>query len=651
MRQINIKSMFHFHYKRRPRRVSYYHIRKYFGHIHETTSKYLFLSHTGTSSIPTRSFYSRTRASSRIEKIVMPSCNSSDEDLSEDDDIEDPTYKNPLIMPSDDELSNASEDEDTVVLQVDNVENTPKQQPNSKRRRIQHDWIRVITGQVAKPALEFQYSSQHDHTIRSPMEYFKSFITDDLINNIVEQSNQYALHKNPNKPLKLSSEEFEQWLAIAMKMSLTKISDTRLHWSSDFQTDVASVMSRTRWEEIKGHLHLVDNATVDQSDRLAKVRPLVEHLRTKFNQIPKTEHLAVDEQMVPFKGRSSIKQYIPKKPYKWGYKLFVLADHKGMVYDFFPYEGKLHPVGREGVPDLGASSNSVLILAESIPEGKNHKLYMDNWFTSIPLISHLATRGIWVCGTVQARRIPNLTFKDDKALAQSGRGSYDEYKTNIGSTWLTALKWFDNRSVCLASSFVNSANIETVSRYDKKQKEVVEIPIPQIVKQYNEHMGGVDLHDQLLSYYRMSFRSKKYYMRLVFHLFDMTVVNSWLMYRRDAESLGVPKKKQDSLLRFKFRLASSLLKAGKRNSTSKRGRPSSVENAHIAQKKIGHATRSLPEADVRLDQTGHFPEYREVRGMCKMPNCRSRILIHCEKCNVPLCMERHRNCFKKFHTE
>ena len=140
-------------------------------------------------------------------------------------------------------------------------------------------------------------------------------------------------------------------------------------------------------------------------------------------------------------------------------------------------------------------------------------------------------------------------------------------------------------------------------------------------------------------------------MRLVFHLYDMTVVNSWLMYRREADSLGVPKKKQDSLSRFKFRLASSLLKAGKRNLMAKRGRPSSVENAHIAQKKIGHATRSLPEADVRLDQIGHFPEYREVRGMCKMPNCKSRILIHCVKCNVPLCMERHRNCFMKFHTE
>ena len=59
------------------------------------------------------------------------------------------------------------------------------------------------------------------------------------------------------------------------------------------------------------------------------------------------EELSIDEQMVPFKGISSLKQYIPKKPYKWGFKLFVLADCQGYIYDFFPYVGKIEPVSIE----------------------------------------------------------------------------------------------------------------------------------------------------------------------------------------------------------------------------------------------------------------------------------------------------------------
>ena len=87
------------------------------------------------------------------------------------------------------------------------------------------------------------------------------------------------------------------------------------------------------------------------------------------------EHLCIDEQIIPFKGHSSLKQYVPKKPHKWGYKLFVLADHKGFVHDFFPYTGKINPVDNPNVPDLKPSANAVLQLFESIPSFKNHKLF------------------------------------------------------------------------------------------------------------------------------------------------------------------------------------------------------------------------------------------------------------------------------------
>ena len=67
------------------------------------------------------------------------------------------------------------------------------------------------------------------------------------------------------------------------------------------------------------------------------------------------EELSINEQMVPFKGISSLKQYVPKKPHKWGFNLFVLADCQEYVYDFFPYVGKIESVSNETVPDLGLS--------------------------------------------------------------------------------------------------------------------------------------------------------------------------------------------------------------------------------------------------------------------------------------------------------
>lgn len=53
-----------------------------------------------------------------------------------------------------------------------------------------------------------------------------------------------------------------------------------------------------------------------------------------------TECVALDESMVKFKGRSSIQQYMPKKPVKRGYKIWMLADQSGYAWNFQIYTGK-----------------------------------------------------------------------------------------------------------------------------------------------------------------------------------------------------------------------------------------------------------------------------------------------------------------------
>lgn len=76
----------------------------------------------------------------------------------------------------------------------------------------------------------------------------------------------------------------------------------------------------------------------------------------------------------------------------------------------------------------------------------------------------------------------------------------------------------------------------------KKEKKFIEISRPEVVRLYNNSMGGVDLHDQLLSYYRIFIKSRKWTLRLIFHVFDMATTNSWLQYISDCESIHLPKK-------------------------------------------------------------------------------------------------------------
>ena len=433
--------------------------------------------------------------------------------------------------------------------------------------------------------------------ILSPIDYFRSFFDNVILDHIVNQSNIYAIQTDPSKPLNLAKYEFEKFLGVVMLMSITVLPRTRYYWSLNFGNDrICNIMSRNRFEQVKRFVHFNDNTAMpvrgeQNFDKLFKVRPLVTHLCQKFNDIPFAQSLCIDEQMIPFKGNSSLKQYIPSKPHKYGYKVFVLSDVKGIVYNFEFYTGKI------GLPDsgvdIGASSNIVLRLSQVIPEHKNHILYFDNWFTSLPLVNELSKIKIYCLGTVRANRLHGCTLVPDKELMKRGRGAYEEKEGVMDNTTVRILKWVDNRAVTLLSTFASAKPIGVVKRWDKKEKKKIDVPRPHTVQIYNQCMGGVDLLDSLIGLYRISIRSKKYYHRIFFHLIDMTVVNSWLLYRRDCDELKFPANKQLSLLEFKFAIADALCLAGKPGVVSKRGRPStSCESQHLEKKRMA-ITQSL----------------------------------------------------------
>lgn len=96
---------------------------------------------------------------------------------------------------------------------------------------------------------------------------------------------------------------------------------------------------------------------------------------------------------------------------------------------------------------------------------------------------------------------------------------------------------------------------EKINRFDKKTKKTVQISCLKIIKEYNRHLGGVDLLDSLISRYKIKIRSKKWYMRIWYHLIDITIVNAWLLYKRVETEKG--NKPKMTLFDFRFEIATS----------------------------------------------------------------------------------------------
>ena len=55
--------------------------------------------------------------------------------------------------------------------------------------------------------------------------------------------------------------------------------------------------------------------------------------------------------------------------------------------------------------------------------------------------------------------------------------------------------------------------------------------LPQIVRLYNENMGGVDRNDQNITLYSVSIRDKKWHFPLFAHCIDMAMQNAWYIHR------------------------------------------------------------------------------------------------------------------------
>ncbi|KAF0043668.1 hypothetical protein F2P81_005005 [Scophthalmus maximus] len=115
------------------------------------------------------------------------------------------------------------------------------------------------------------------------------------------------------------------------------------------------------------------------SDKLAAIREVWDMWCERLPALYNPGHdVTVDERMVPFKGRCSFHQYMPKKPAKYGLKLWVACDAKtSYAWRLQAYTGR---------PDASATArerNLALRVVLDLTQGLEHRMVTcDNFFTS-----------------------------------------------------------------------------------------------------------------------------------------------------------------------------------------------------------------------------------------------------------------------------
>ncbi|XP_063222023.1 piggyBac transposable element-derived protein 4-like isoform X2 [Bacillus rossius redtenbacheri] len=308
-----------------------------------------------------------------------------------------------------------------------------------------------IKSKFEKSNFKAYFGAKVDISTSIVSQIFFLFFNLQIAQLIVEQTTLYASQKG--QVLNISVAELNAFIGISIIMGFNKLPSLRLYWSSNpnFTNDrISKIMTLKRFLFILRMLHLNDNTKMPERsslnfDKLFKVRPILNHFNAVFRQVfSPSRFLSIDESMIAFKGRSSFKQYLPLKPIKRGFKIWVICcSVTGYMIGYDFYAGKT--ATREG--PLGESV--VLGLVRGY-ENLGYCIFFDRFFSSFSLVKKLLLKGCFNCSTIlQTKKFfPKDLLKNDKNLTL---GEYDYVSTRD----MGLVKWKDRgtKSVCIVCKF------------------------------------------------------------------------------------------------------------------------------------------------------------------------------------------------------
>ena len=156
---------------------------------------------------------------------------------------------------------------------------------------------------------------------------------------------------------------------------------------------------------------------------------------------------------------------------------------------------------------------------------------------------------------------------------------------------------------------------------------------PSIVTDYNAHMSGVDIADQVMVYYSCGRRTLKWYKRVFWRLVDHALTNSYILFKQVVN----PNRRVWTQRKYRMEIAYTF-------------------TASLIASRIGQG-RS-PAASLFRLKGKHFPYYHKERKRCvvcaykrQTTNSKKRkdtkTKNYCPKCDVHVCFGQ---CFEKYHT-
>ena len=195
------------------------------------------------------------------------------------------------------------------------------------------------------------------------------------------------------------------------------------------------------------------------------------------------KNLSIDGSMMLWRGRLVFRQCIKNKRHKYGIKFYEHCTYDGLVL-------AAEALGGQGFNDennFGKTAVTVLKLMTPFLN-KGYHVFGDNYYNSVSLTEYLSNHGTYITGTLRKDRKRN----PKKVIGEKVKKGVMIWRSKND---IIVCKWKDKREVLTISNAHNPETVKVSNRHGKEKMK------PNIVRDYNNSMSGIDRSDEMLSYH------------------------------------------------------------------------------------------------------------------------------------------------------
>ncbi|XP_039969684.1 uncharacterized protein LOC120781528 [Bactrocera tryoni] len=173
-------------------------------------------------------------------------------------------------------------------------------------------------------------------------------------------------------------------------------------WKKNAYPLYRATMGRIRFQSLLRFIRFDDYTTRPArvaNDKAALISDTWKMLNANLAALYRpTEHLTIDEQLYPFRGRTKFTQYMPSKPAKYGLQVFWLCD----ASNAYPLKGILY-TGKQGNTREVNQAERVVKDLVSDYKGSCRNITTDRFFTTLPLVETLLSWKLTIVGTLKKK--------------------------------------------------------------------------------------------------------------------------------------------------------------------------------------------------------------------------------------------------------